>query len=72
NGSGLENFSTDDVEETFYSKNENVNPLSYNGNYHNNMTTNNQLAECHGPDRTASQVSLTMSIDESKMLSASK
>ncbi|CAF1089595.1 unnamed protein product [Rotaria magnacalcarata] len=70
NGSGLENFSTDDVEETFYSKNENVNPLSYNGNYHNNMTTNNQLAECHGPDRTASQVSLTMSIDESKMLSA--
>ncbi|CAF3757325.1 unnamed protein product [Rotaria socialis] len=69
NGSGLENFSTDDAEETFYSKNESVNPLSYNNNYHNNIITNNQLEKCHRPDRAASQVSLTMSIDEGKMLS---
>ncbi|CAF0925720.1 unnamed protein product [Rotaria sordida] len=67
NGSAIENFSTDDAEETSFAKNENLNPLSYSIVNHNNTITNNQLIQCHRMDISTSQISLTMSLDDNKM-----
>ncbi|CAF1626212.1 unnamed protein product [Rotaria sp. Silwood1] len=64
NGSGLENFSTDDADEMSFTKNETISPLSYN---HNNIMLNNSLMQTQKMDMSASQISLTMSIDENKI-----
>lgn len=68
NGSGIENFSTDDVDESLYSKHETVNPSSCVNNSHNHVTTSNQRIQPRRSGRAASQVSLTLSIDETKIL----
>ncbi|CAF3374875.1 unnamed protein product, partial [Rotaria sp. Silwood2] len=67
NGSGVDNFSTDDAEEMSFAKTESVNPVSYSILSPNNTMINNQLIQCHKMDIGASQISLTMSIDENKM-----
>ena len=67
NCSGIENFSTDDAEETLYSKVECSKNLSTS-----NATTNNHLTQCRRSDLSASQISLSISVDDSKRFSMSK
>ncbi len=67
NGSGVENFSTDDGEETLYSKVECMKNLSTS-----NPPANNHLIQCRRSDQSASQISLSISADDSKRFSMSK
>jgi hypothetical protein len=67
NCSGMENFSTDDAEETLESKVECMKNLSIT-----NPTTNNHLIQCRRSDPSTSQISLSISVDDSKRHSISK
>jgi hypothetical protein len=67
NGSGLENFSTDDAEEALCPKSECKKILSSS-----NRTTNNHFIKFQRSDISISQNSISISVDENKMLSMSK
>jgi hypothetical protein len=72
NGSVMENFSTDDAEESLYQKTECTKPLSSSNSMHNNITLNNPSIQCQRSDINTSQISLIISVDDSKTLPTSK
>jgi hypothetical protein len=72
NGSGIENFSTDDVEEVLCPKTECLKPLSTSNSMHNNITTNNHSIQCQRSDISTSQISLIINVDETRTLPTSK
>lgn len=67
NGSGVENFSTDDAEETFASRIEPSKSLT-----NTNLITTNRFNHCRKSDMNTSQMSFSISVDENKRLSISK
>lgn len=64
NGSGVENFSTDDQEDTMRSNNS---PTP--SNHHNN---DNNVFQFQTKDMNASQASFTLNVDNNKLLPKSK
>lgn len=67
NGSGAENFSTDDAEETFSSRTETSKTIPTA-----HLITTNRFNQCRKSDMSTSQMSFSISVDENKRLSISK
>jgi hypothetical protein len=75
NCSGVDNTSTDDAEEMLSLKEEcpkKVSSSNINHNNNNNNTINNNFIQSLKSDISTSQVSLSISVDESKILPMSK
>ena len=67
NGSGADNFSTDDADETFSSRAETSKTLLAS-----NLIKSNRFNQCRKSDMSTSQMSFSVSVDENKRLSISK
>ena len=71
-GSVMENFSTDDAEEALYPKLECSTVMPHSGNSVAHTTNTNHCIQSQKSDMSTSQMSLSLSIDESKLLPISK